>query len=358
MNTYYLEQLIAPPYTASDTDSAAHLAPCVLTIGNFDGVHLGHQAMLAQLKKIAKEQNLQAAVMIFEPQPREFFAPEKAPARLTNLAEKQVLLSQYGVETLIVASFDSDFRALSATAFADLLARQLNVKALVLGDDFKFGHDRTGDSQFLRDYGLQVTDLQTVTAQSATDSAADSNHRESDNQRISSTRVRDLLFAGDIEAANRLLGRDYMITGEVVSGDQIGRTMSFPTANIDLQRIKPALHGIFAVDVICLNEQGDVIADGMSALAEEGKTGVAGLRPHSLFGTASVGTRPSVDKGDQWRLEIHFPHFKADLYGKVMQVRFLHYLHGERNYGGLEALKKGIHQDVADLLEWREQQLV
>ena len=344
MNTYFLEQLIASPSVLSTNTSSVDLAPCVLTIGNFDGVHLGHQAMLSQVREIAHTQNLGAAVMIFEPQPREFFAPDTAPARLTNLAEKQALLAEYGVETLIVAGFDTDFRSLSAQAFADILALRLNVKALVLGDDFRFGHDRTGDSQFLRDYGLHVTNLHTVTDDSA----------EAD--RISSTRIRDLLLAGDLDAANALLGREYAITGMVVGGDKIGRTLAFPTANIDLNRLKPALHGIFAVDVVSLDNEGNVITDGLIARADAGKTGVAGLRPDSLFGTANIGTRPSVDKAHSWRLEVHFPELQADLYGLTLQVRFLHYLHGERRYDGLEALKAGIHQDVADLLEWRSQQ--
>ncbi|MGM8884736.1 riboflavin biosynthesis protein RibF [Psychrobacter sp. 1U2] len=356
MNTYYLEQLIAPPYIVSKNTKATDLAPCVLTIGNFDGVHLGHQAMLAKVRALADEQNLSAAVMIFEPQPREFFTPQKAPARLTSLAEKQALLAEFGVDTLIVASFDNDFRALSATAFADLLALRLNVQALVLGDDFRFGHDRTGDSQFLQDYGLQVTDLHTITDEVSANNEVENADHDAESTRISSTRVRDLLLAGDLEAANRLLGRDYTIMGQVVGGDKIGRTMDFPTANIELARIKPALHGIFAVDVVRLDKQGHVVVDGMSALAEAGQTGIAGLREHSLFGTASIGTRPSVTKEQEWRLEVHFPNFKADLYDKTLQVRFLHYLHGERNYEGLEALKKGIHQDVTDLLAWREQQ--
>ncbi len=365
MNTYFLEQLIAPPYLLStdntvgsdnsDINGATELPPCVLTIGNFDGVHLGHQAMLAKVHALADERQLSAAVMIFEPQPREFFAPQKAPARLTTLAEKQALLAEHGVDNLIVASFDSDFRALSATAFADLLALRLNVQALVLGDDFKFGHDRTGDSRFLQEYGLQVTDLHTITDDNS--SASETQEADAENVRISSTRVRELLLAGELEAANRLLGRDYTIMGSVVSGDKIGRTMDFPTANIDLQRIKPALHGIFAVDVVRLDAEGEVIANGLTDMAEEGLLGVEGLRPHSLFGTASVGIRPSVNKGDNWRLEVHFPQFKADLYNETLQVRFLHYLHGERHYDGLAALKKGIHQDVADLLEWRKKQL-
>lgn len=355
MNTYFLEQLIASPNASSVTVNPVELAPCVLTIGNFDGVHLGHQAMLAQVREIAQAQNLGAAVMIFEPQPREFFAPDTAPARLTNLAEKQALLAEHGVETLIIASFDGDFRSLSAQAFADILAKRLNVKALVLGDDFRFGHDRTGDSQFLRDYGLDVTNLHTVT-----DSNIDNDHLNdvsNEAARISSTRIRDLLLAGDIHAANILLDRDYAITGLVVRGDQIGRTMDFPTANIDLNRIKPALHGIFAVDVVSLNDKGEVIPNGLIVNATTGKTGVAGLRADSLFGTANLGTRPSVDKAQDWRLEVHFPELQADLYGLTLQVRFLHYLHGERRYDGLDALKAGIHQDVIDLLAWRDKQI-
>ena len=335
---------MASPSALSANTSPVDLAPCVLTIGNFDGVHLGHQAMLAHVRDIAKAQNIGSAVMIFEPQPREFFAPATAPARLTNLTEKQALLAEYGIETLIVASFDAEFRSLSANAFADILAQRLNVQALVLGDDFKFGHDRTGDSQFLRDYGLDVTNLHTVVDD------------KGKGARISSTRIRNLLLAGDIDAANALLGRDYAMTGVVVGGDKIGRTMDFPTANVDLKRIKPALHGIFAVDVVSLDDNGNVIPNGLTALTDSENPGVAGLRPHSLFGTANIGIRPSVDKEHGWRLEVHFPKLQADLYGLTLQVRFLHYLHGERHYESLEALKAGIHNDVIDLLEWRAKQ--
>ena len=336
---------MASPSDLPANTSPVDLAPCVLTIGNFDGVHLGHQAMLAQVRTLAHARKLSAAVMIFEPQPREFFAPASAPARLTNLAEKQALLAEYGVETLIVAGFNNEFRSLSAQAFADILAKRLNVQALVLGDDFKFGHDRSGDSQFLRDYGLHVTNLETVT---------DSSHKAA---RISSTRIRDLLLAGDIDAANALLGRDYAITGTVVGGDKIGRTLDFPTANIDLKRIKPALHGIFAVDVVSLDKDGNVIPDGLVKRADNDHKGIAGLRANSLFGTANIGTRPSVDKKHEWRLEVHFPELEADLYDLNLQVRFLHYLHGERHYESLDALKEGIHHDVQQLIEWRAKQI-
>ncbi len=341
----------------------------VLSIGNFDGVHLGHQAMLNALQATAKQHNLATMVMIFEPQPREYFAqlqgqPQMAPARLSSQDEKIILLKKFGVDTIIVAKFDAVFRSLSAVQFADMLVKKLNVRALVLGDDFRFGHDRSGDSQFLRAYGLSVTDLHTITDTSSTP------HKPSlQDTRISSTRIRELLQAGDLITANRLLGHDYAIRGKVMHGDAIGRTLDFPTANIALNRTHPALRGIYGVDVIMVDENGQVITDAFDPLtnnnsgyAQSGiehsgsNQGVAGLRPHSLFGTANIGVRPSIDKPHDWRLEVFFPKFSGDLYGKTLDVRFLHYLHDERKYDGLEALKAGIKQDVAELLAWRHNQ--
>lgn len=330
----------------------------VLTIGNFDGVHLGHQAMLKQLKQSASEQQLNTMVMIFEPQPREYFAQLKsdlssAPARLTSQDEKLTLLAEFGIDTVVVAKFDEAFRSLSAPEFADMLVHHLNVKSLVLGDDFKFGHDRTGDSEFLRNYGLPVTNLHTITDTQVVDTQESS---LLEDKRISSTRVRELLAKGDLKTVSRLLDRDYAITGKVVGGDKIGRTLDFPTANIELNRVRPALHGVYGVDVVVLDESGEVVTDAFADLAKDTKTGIAGLRPHSLFGTANIGIRPSVDKPHEWRLEVFFPEFSGNLYEKTLQVRFLHHLHGERKYDGLEALKAGIQQDVKDLIEWRHSQ--
>ena len=330
----------------------------VLTIGNFDGVHLGHQAMLEQLKQSASEQQLNTMVMIFEPQPREYFAQLKsdlssAPARLTSQDEKLTLLAEFGIDTVVVAKFDEAFRSLSASEFADMLVHHLNVKSLVLGDDFKFGHDRTGDSEFLRNYGLPVTNLHTITDTQVVDTQESS---LLEDKRISSTRIRELLAKGDLKTVSRLLDRDYAITGKVVGGDKIGRTLDFPTANIELNRVRPALHGVYGVDVVVLDESGEVVADAFADLAKDTKTGIAGLRPHSLFGTANIGIRPSVDKPHEWRLEVFFPEFSGNLYEKTLQVRFLHHLHGERKYDGLEALKAGIQQDVKDLIEWRHNQ--
>ncbi len=316
--------------------SPIHLPESVLTIGNFDGVHLGHQAMITMVLQQAMQANLASAVMVFEPQPREFFNPETAPPRLTKGAEKSILIEKLGVDLLIVANFDDDFRNLSALEFATLL-QKLNVKKLVLGDDFRFGHDRTGDSQFLQTFGFAVQILHTVT--DATPHA----------DRVSSTRVRDSLLAGDLATAKHLLGRDYTLTGVVQHGDKIGRTLDFPTANVALDRIKPALHGIFGVSVVA--------SDGtdLTIFSEDNKTGVQGLTKGSLFGACNIGTRPAVE-GVEWRCEVFFPKFVGDLYGKELTVTFLHFLHGEKNYPSLEALKLGIKQDVVDLLQWREKQ--
>lgn len=328
MQLYHLNDL---------TNIPQDLPASVLTIGNFDGVHLGHQAMIEQVKILAKSDNLASMVMIFEPQPREFFAPDTAPARLTNFAEKAELIKNLGVDVLIVASFNDTFRNLSALEFAELL-QTLNVKKLVLGDDFRFGHDRTGDSQFLQDFGLPVTVLDTVT---------DHAHH---NERVSSTRIRDCLLKGDLATAEHLLGRKYAITGVVQHGDKIGRTLDFPTANIALNRITPAVYGIFGVSVS--------LADGgnLADLGKDNQKGVQGLTQGSLFGACNVGTRPAVDKGDEWRLEVNFPKFDGDLYGRELTVTFLHFLHGEKDYDGLDALKKGIEKDVVDLLDWKEKQ--
>ena len=207
------------------------------------------------------------------------------------------------------------------------------MKRLVLGDDFRFGHDRTGDRELLREFGLPVQTLGTIT-----------DHEHLD-ERISSTRIRDCLLNGDLITAKHLLGRDYAITGVVAHGDKIGRTLDFPTANIALNRIKPAVHGIFGVSVTATD------GTDLASLGKDGKTGIQGLTKGSLFGACNVGTRPAVN-GVEWRLEVNFPQFDGNLYGRELTVTFLHFLHGEKDYDGLEALKKGIKQDVIDLLGW------
>lgn len=309
----------------------ANLPPLALTIGNYDGVHQGHQAMLGALIKDAQQKGLASAVMVFEPQPREFFCPDDPPPRLTSLLEKAQIMTGLGVDYLIVARFDDELRQLSADAFAELL-RKLNTQHLVLGDDFRFGHDRTGDTDFLIRAGFSVDHLSTVL---------------NDDVRISSTAVREALSEQNLALAKTLLGRDYAITGEVVHGDKIGRTLDFATANVSLNRLKPAVNGIYGADVFAYKE-GKVI--DLSALGG----GVLGMQAGSLFGTVNVGTRPSVN-GSDYRLEVHLPDFNADLYGMTLKVVFLTYLHGEKKYANLDELKAGIAKDVADLLAWRAQ---
>ncbi|WP_151981751.1 riboflavin biosynthesis protein RibF [Acinetobacter guerrae] len=313
------------------------LPASAVTIGNFDGVHLGHQAMITQLQNIAASNDLKTLVMIFEPQPLEYFKGFDAPPRISSLREKVEYLTELGVDYIAIAKFDEQFRGLSAQEFADLLKFKLNAQQLILGDDFHFGKNRQGNSEFLRHYGFKVTNLDTI---------------EYHGERVSSTRIRQVLAEGDLALAAKLLGRPYSITGRVQYGDQIGRTINFPTINVRLNRHKPCLSGIYAVDVVCetTSLRNKVQSDDPT------QTGIAGYHPDSLFGAGHVGTRPAIQQEHpEWRLEVHFPQVSANLYGLLMRVTFLNFLHGERNYPSLEALKAGIDQDVEDLLEFREQ---
>lgn len=315
--------------------SHSELPKTAVTIGNFDGVHLGHQAMIKQLKAVAEAEQLKTVVMIFEPQPLEFFKGYEAPPRISSLREKVEYLSELGVDYIAVAKFDHHFRSLSAEAFADILKDKLNAAHLVLGDDFHFGKNRQGNSEFLRDYGFKVTNLHTIAL---------------DGERVSSTRIRQTLQAGDLALTAKLLGRPYSITGRVQYGDQIGRTIDFPTINVRLNRHRPCLQGIYGVEVVCETES---LKDKAIA-GDASKTGIAGYDPTGLFGAGHVGTRPAIQQEQpEWRLEVHFPDVSANLYGLLMRVTFLNYLHGEKNYPSLEALKAGIDDDVEKLLEFR-----
>ena len=316
--------------------STTDLAQTAVTIGNFDGVHVGHQAMIQQLKAVAAAQQLKTVVMLFEPQPLEFFKGYDAPPRISSLREKVEYLTELGIDYIAVAKFDNHFRSLNAEAFAHLLKNSLNATHLVLGDDFHFGKNRQGNSDFLRNFGFQVTYLCTVNLS---------------GERVSSTRIRQTLQAGDLALAAQLLGRPYSITGRVQYGDQIGRTLDFPTINVRLNRHRPCLNGIYGVEVVC---ETTSLTDTVSN-AHPSKTGVAGYSPNSLFGAGHVGTRPAIQQlQPEWRLEVHFPNVSANLYGLLMRVTFLNYLHGEKNYPSLEALKAGIDDDVEKLLEFRQ----
>ena len=312
------------------------LPKTAVTIGNFDGVHLGHQAMVSQLKNIAQQHHLKTLVMIFEPQPLEFFKGYEAPPRITSLREKVEYLTELGVDYIAIAKFDNQFRSLSAESFADLLQNKLNAQDLILGDDFHFGKDRQGNSEFLKQYGFNVTNLHTV---------------EFNGDRVSSTRIRQVLQAGNLSLAAKLLGRPYSMIGRVQYGDQIGRTLNFPTINVRVGRHRPCLSGIYAVDVIC---ESTSLTEKVKT-ENHNKTGVLGYQEHALFGAGHVGTRPAIkQEHPEWRLEVHFPNVSANLYGLLMRVTFLDFLHGELYYPSLEALQAGIDDDVVKLLEFRK----
>jgi riboflavin kinase/FMN adenylyltransferase len=284
----------------------------VLTVGNFDGVHLGHRALLARLTTAAADAGLPAAVLTFEPHPREFFAPETAPARLSTLREKLELLAADGVDRVHVCRFDAAFAALSASEFiARVLFDALRVRHLIVGDDFRFGARRAGDFALLRDtgarLGFRVEAMESVTV---------------DDERASSSAVRDALQAGRLEHAARLLGRPYSIDGRVVRGDQIGRQLGFHTANIRIRHERPPLRGVFAVEV----------------------KGLPG-GPHK--GAANLGYRPSAQQVARPLLEVHLFDFSADIYGAHLNVRFLHKLRDEMKFPDLNALQAQIASDVA-----------
>jgi len=283
----------------------------VLTIGNFDGVHLGHRALLARLTATAAAEGLPPTVLTFEPHPREFFAPESAPARLSTLREKLELIADDGVALTYVCHFNARFAALSAEEFIErVLVRALRVRHLIIGDDFRFGAKRAGDFALLREagasLGFRVEAMDSVTL---------------DGERASSSAVRDALRAGDLEHAARLLGRPYSIDGRVVHGAQVGRQLGFATANIRIKHDRPPLLGVFAVEV-------------------KGVDGVA------LKGVANLGFRPSINQVLRPLLEVHLFDFARDIYGTHLNVRFLHKLLDELKFPNFEALKAQIASDV------------
>lgn len=287
--------------------------PVALTIGNFDGVHLGHQAMVERLLAAARARGLPAAVMTFEPHPREFFAPDQAPARLTALRDKAERLRALGIDRLYVCRFDAAFSSQAPQAFVrDILMHRLGVRWLLVGDDFRFGAKRAGDLALLQrmagDAGMTVEAMHTVLV---------------GGRRASSTAVREALAGGDLADAAGLLGRPYGITGRVVGGDRIGRELGFPTANVRMRLNRPPLFGIYAVEV-----------HGVAA------------RPWP--GAASLGVRPTVTDANRPTLEVFLLDFHGDVYGRRVRVDFLHKLRDEARYDTLEALKHQIARDVDD----------
>ena len=287
-----------------------------VSIGSFDGVHLGHQSVLDVLKERSKINNLISIVMTFEPQPREFFARESAPARLMRLREKIEALLTLGVDRVVCLRFNREVRTLSASDFViRVLIRGLGVRNLIVGDDFRFGCDRSGDVTMLRDFGdrhsFTVEDTSTI---------------EMDGQRISSTLVRGLVEKGDFGRAKQCLGKAFAIKGRVVHGQYLGRQLGFPTANVHLNRYRIPLSGVFAVCV------------------DVGKS--------RYFGAANVGVRPTIGDSVKPILEVHLLDFRGDLYGQFISVEFLHKIRDEQKFSGLDELAANIKDDINQIRIW------
>lgn len=290
---------------------------CVLTIGKFDGVHLGHQAVLKNVLKTAKKLDLPAVVMVFEPQPEELFTPLNAPARISPLKEKYIALAAQGVQRLLCVQFSAEFASQSPEAFIkDYLHTKLGVKFLVVGDDFRFGAARKGDFDMLKRFGksmgFDVASTQSFCMQ---------------EHRISSTAIRTALANGDFTLASAMLGRPFTMSGKVVKGEQNGRKIGFPTANIMLRRHKSPIAGVFAVKVKC--DMGH------------------------FNGVANVGSRPTLN-GEKIQLEAHLFDFQGDLYGQTIDVEFIAKIRAEKRFADFQELSKQIKidaQQAKDLLD-------
>ncbi len=294
----------------------AHLEPfqngCVLTIGNFDGLHLGHKAVIEKLAEQGKKRGLPVVVLLFEPQPLEYFLGENAPSRLTRLREKVIQFATLPVDQLLVLGFNRHLANYRAEDFIkDILIDKLNVKHLVIGDDFHFGKARRGNFAMLKEagaiYGFQVDDTHSY---------------ELNEMRISSTLIRDALGEGDLALAARMLGRDYSVCGRVAHGDKRGRTLGYPTANIEMFRKNTPIVGVYAVTM----------------------TGIDG---RDYAGVANVGTRPTVDGSSKVILETHLFDFNREIYGAYVEVHFKRKLRDEMRFQSLQQLKQQIADDVS-----------
>ena len=314
-SSFYLRQMVVTHGSALPVGGAQ-----ALTIGNFDGVHLGHQAMLARVVGEARARRLKSCVLTFEPHPREFFAPDAAPARLSRLREKLELVAASGIDHVHLARFDARFASLAADRFVeDVLVRGLGVQWLLVGRDFRYGARRAGDFAALEReavrHGFTLEAMPEVKAE---------------GERISSSSVREALLAADFKRAERLLGRPYMLSGRVAHGAKLGRKLGFATANLMLRRRAP-LAGIYVVE-----------ASGADA-NDGGRW---------LPGVASVGRRPTVNEVAVPLLEVHLFDIAEELYGRHLRVRFIERLRDEAKYPDLEALRAAIARDVAQAKEF------
>lgn len=322
--------------------------PCALTIGNFDGVHLGHQAMLARLVELARagdsvgtvdqpdqasrpdQQNepesLASCVLTFEPHPRDFFAARmgRQPiARISTERDKLEALAANGVDRVCIASFNDTMARMSAQDFVrEIITDGLMARSLLIGDDFRFGARRQGDFSMLTElaaaHGYELHRTSTVTV---------------DEERVSSSRVRLALANGDFNQIERLLGRNYTVSGHIIHGRKLGRKLGFPTLNLRLPFPQPALSGIFVVRVHGINEG-------------------QGKHPNGWPAVASLGTRPAIENNGRFLLEVHLLDYSGDLYGQLLQVEFLAKLRDEENYDTLDKLKTQIAIDTAQARAW------
>ncbi|MCK4841925.1 MAG: bifunctional riboflavin kinase/FAD synthetase [Methylococcales bacterium] len=292
-----------------------HLKPiekgCVLSIGNFDGVHIGHRKVIEKLAKKAKAVNLPVVIMLFEPQPLEFFLAENAPSRLMRLREKVIQFQSLPVDKLLIVKFNQQFADYEANDFiSDFLVAKLNVKHLVIGDDFHFGKARCGNFAMLKQkgqlFGFEVEDTQSYYVQ---------------KDRVSSTLIRDALGLGDLTKAKLMLGQDYSVCGRVAHGDKRGRTIGFPTANIQMFRKNTPIAGVFAVTM-------------------------TGIDHKEVQGIANVGTRPTVDGGEKVILETHLFDFNQEIYGKYVEVHFKQKIRNEVRFQSFDELKQQIEKDI------------
>lgn len=290
-------------------------AKCVATIGNFDGVHLGHQAIIQQVVAKAEKLGVPSVVIIFEPQPLEFFQGKTAPARLMRFREKYQALSSFGLDYVFCLKFDSKLSQLSAESFVEtVLVSHLKICHLVVGDDFHFGGDRKGDFALLQSLG-QIKGFSVENTPTLYESDADS-------ERISSTFVRALLAESKFAAAKNVLGRSYSIEGRVIHGQKLGRQLGFPTANIALHRINAALTGVYAVQVCLQNGE-------------------------HILGVANIGVKPTIGTFLP-SLEVHLLDFNSSIYGEHLNVTFCEKLRDEQRFDNIAALKEQINKDIND----------
>lgn len=285
---------------------------CVATIGAFDGVHTGHQAVLGHVLEKSAELGLPSVVILFEPLPREYFAPREAPARLMSFREKVLALEALGIDRVLRVCFDEALRNMSAQEFIEkIFVEGLGVRYIVVGDDLRFGHDREGDFAMMEAQGERhgYAAMNTATLGIS-------------GTRVSSTRIREALENADFAQAEALLGQPYSISGKVVYGDQRGRTLGTPTANLELHRLRAPLSGVYVTEV-------------------------SGLPGEPWPAVANVGTRPTVGESFRANLEVHLLDFEGQLYGKRLKVTFRKKLREEIKFDSLDQLKQQIHRDIA-----------